>query len=172
MMTSRKPAPSSLVVNGVPLTIRPIAGEDTVRLMTLHAGLSERTVYQRFFGVLPQLSVGQAERFTHVDGVDRVALVAEAAAGHLVAVGRYDRLPPDGHAAEIAVVVADDYQHHGLGTLLVTMLRSHAHAAGVTEFVAEVLSDNRDMQDAFARAGLVSRTTHDHGVAHLVMPLS
>jgi RimJ/RimL family protein N-acetyltransferase len=151
--------------------IRPIRPDDDEALMAMHRGLSARTVYQRFLGIQPELPAAQAAYFTHVDGTERFALVAEDAAGRLVAVGRYDRLPPDGRQAEIAVVVTDEHQHRGLGTTLVRLLRVHARDAGVAEFVAEVLTDNRAMQRTFRGAGLDARTTYDHGIAHLVMPL-
>lgn len=162
----------TVLVDGTRLRIRPIRPSDTDALLRMHMSLSERTVYQRFFSMLPELTRTQAERFTHVDGVTRFAFVAEDPAGLLVAVGRYDRLPPDQRQAEIAVVVADAYQQHGLGTTLVTLLRAHARAAGVRAFVADVLTTNYAMQHAFTHAGLVAESANDHGVAHLVMPLS
>ncbi|MCU1590151.1 MAG: CoA-binding protein [Frankiales bacterium] len=172
MTTIESMARTTVLVDGTRLQIRPIRADDTDALLAMHRALSSRTVYQRFFTALPELSVAAAERFTHVDGAERFALVAEDPVGRLVAVGRYDRLPPDQQQAEVAVVVADDYQHHGLGTILVTMLRSHARAAGVVDFVADVLMNNRAMRHAFALAGLEAQTSYDHGVAHLVMPLS
>src|SRR3954471_17436443 len=139
----------TLLIDGTPLCLRRIRAADTTALQAMHRGLSVRTVYQRFFAVLPELTEEQADRFTHVDGQRRFALVAGAPDGSLVAVGRYDRIPPDLRQAEIAVVVADAYQHHGLGTALVAMLAAHARAAGVTELVADVLSTNRAMRRAF-----------------------
>jgi RimJ/RimL family protein N-acetyltransferase len=163
---------ATLLVNGTQLRVRPIRAADTAALQAMHHHLSARTVYQRFFAVLPDLSPEQADRFTHVDGRQRYALVIETPEGVLVGVGRYDRLPPDGHQAEIAVVIADAFQHHGLGTALVTMLTAHARAAGVTELVAEVLTTNRAMYRTFADAGLTATSVADHGVAHVVMPVS
>jgi RimJ/RimL family protein N-acetyltransferase len=163
---------TTFLVDGVPLRIRPIRPDDTDALLAMHRSLSSRTVYQRFFAIVPELSQAQAEHFTHVDGINRFALVAEDPDGALVAVGRYDRLPPDLAQAEVAVVVTDAYQHHGLGTALVSMLTAHARAAGVTAFVADVLSTNHAMHRAFVDAGLVATSASDHGVAHLVMPLS
>jgi RimJ/RimL family protein N-acetyltransferase len=162
---------ATLLVAGTKLHVRPIRPDDTPALQAMHRGLSSRTVYQRFFRLLPELASDQAEHFTHVDGTQRFALVAEDPDGALVAVARYDRLA-DPSQAEIAVVVADAYQHHGLGTALVSMLRASARAAGVTTFVADVLSTNRAMQHTFADAGLHATTTSDHGVSHLIMPLS
>ena len=163
---------TTVLVDGTRLRIRRIRPTDTEALQAMHRGLSARTVYQRFFAVLPELTSEQADRFTHVDGSERFALVAEAPDGSLVAVGRYDRLPPDLRQAEIAVVVADAYQHHGLGTALVATLTAHARAAGITELVADVLTTNRAMRRTFADAGLHATSETDHGVAHLVMPLS
>lgn len=163
---------ATMLIRGVPLAIRPIHADDSSALRVFHEGLTERTIYQRFLGLHPHLTATEADHFTHVDGVRRFALVAEAPDGSLVAVGRYDRLPPDWRTAEIAIVVADAYQHHGLGTALVSMLEAHARRAGVQAFVADVLTTNIPMQHAFTDAGLRARTTHDHGVAHLEMPIS
>jgi RimJ/RimL family protein N-acetyltransferase len=160
------------VLAGRHLTIRPVEPSDTAALLDMHRGLSAQTVYQRFFTIMPELAPAQAERFTHVDGALRVALVAEDGEGHLVAVGRYDRLPPHHVQAEVAVVVADSYQHHGLGTLLVRLLTAEARAAGVQSFVADVLTTNAAMNKTFRDAGLMADVAYDAGVSHLVMPLS
>jgi acetyltransferase len=157
--------------DGRVVSVRPIRGEDSAALRVMHRKLSARTVYQRFFTALPELSQELADRFTHVDGQERVAFVAVNDAGELVAVGRYDRLAGDPSQAEVAVVVLDDYQHHGLGTRLVRLLVEHGRLHGVTAFVADVLLHNQGMFHAFADAGLTARASYDAGVAHLVMPL-
>lgn len=163
---------TAVLIDGDLLTIRPVEAEDTAALVEMHRGLSQQTVYQRFLAVMPELAQVQAERFTHVDGTRRVALVVQDTDGHLLAVARYDRLPPDDATAEVAVVVTDRYQHHGLGTLLVGMLLDRARAAGVKAFVADVLSTNVAMHHTFADSGLVATSSYDSGVTHLVMPLS
>jgi L-amino acid N-acyltransferase YncA len=160
-----------VLIGGEPLTIRPIAPSDTAALVAMHHGLSTRTVYQRFLAVMPELPLAQAARFTHVDGTHRVALVVEDASGHLVAVGRYDRIPPAYRQAEVAFVVADRCQHQGLGTTLVRLLIAQARAAGVETFLADVLTTNSAMQHTFTDAGLVALASYDAGVSHLVMPL-
>lgn len=161
-----------VLVDGEPLTIRPVEASDTAALIAMHHGLSAQSVYQRFLAVMPELAPLEAARFTHVDGTHRVALVAVDVAGHLVAVGRYDRLRPDDRQAEVAFVVADRYQHHGLGTTLVRLLTVHGREAGVEAFVADVLSTNSAMHRTFRDAGLVAMVTYDAGVSHLVMPLN
>ena len=163
---------TTVLIDGAVLTIRPVEPEDTAALVEMHRGMSQQTVYQRFLAAMPELAQVQADRFTHVDGTRRVAFVVQDDRGHLVAVGRYDRLPPDDATAEVAFVVTDRYQHHGLGTLLLRMLLEHARAAGVETFVADVLATNVAMHHTFADAGLVATSSYDAGVAHLVMPLS
>lgn len=162
---------TNVEIDGAELTIRPVEPEDTAALVSMHRGMSQQTVYQRFLAVMPVLAQMQAERFTHVDGTHRVALVAEDSGGHLVGVGRYDRLPPDDSTAEVAFVVTDRFQHHGLGTLLLRLLLERARAAGVETFVADVLATNVAMHHTFRDAGLVATSSYDAGVAHLVMPL-
>src|SRR4051812_34665095 len=163
---------ADMLIHGVPLVIRPIRADDSDALRTMHQGLTERTVYQRFLGLHPELTSTEADYFTHIVGVRRFALVAEAPDGSLVAVGRYDRLPPDWRTAEVAFVVADAYQHQGLGTALVSMLRAHGREVGVQSFVADVLTTNLAMQHAFSDAGLSARSTLDHGVAHVEMAIN
>jgi GNAT superfamily N-acetyltransferase len=163
---------TSLLIDGQLLIIRPVRVGDTAALITMHHGLSAQTVYQRFLAGMPELAQEQADRFTHVDGGRRVALVAEDPDGHLVAVGRYDRQPPDDLQAEVAIVVTDRFQHHGLGTALIGMLITQARAAGVATFLADVLTTNAAMHRTFVDAGLTAVTSsYDSGVSHLVMPL-
>jgi len=160
-----------LLDDGRQLVIRPMRTDDTKALQAMHRKLSKRSQYQRFFGFLPELSLAQAERFTHVDGRNRVALVAVTGEGELVAVARYDRLPPDGRLAEAAFVVADPYQHHKLGTALVRLLASHARANQVDSLIADVLTTNTAMLHTFVETGLLAEITRQDGIAHLVMSL-
>jgi len=156
--------------DGTRLTVRPIDMDDTERLMAMHLRLSPGTVRRRFFALLPELDPKQAHRFTHVDGNDRAAVVAVNDAGDLVGVARYDRFEGT-NDAEVAVVVQDSYQHHGLGTVLLTELTTYARAHGIERFVADVLMENSPMFATFSDVGLVGTSEYSSGVAHLVMTL-
>jgi GNAT superfamily N-acetyltransferase len=153
--------------DGREVHVRPICGADTGALRAMHSRLSTLSVQRRFFALLRELPLDQAERFTHVDGTDRAALVAEAADGHIVGVARYDRAVGTA-TAELAVVVEDGYQHHGLGTSLLEELSSYAQRRGVDHFTADVQDDNRPMFRTLDDAGLAVRARAlDHGVDHL-----
>ena len=150
------PYPAELVCtvegrDGAVFDLRPIRSDDGGRLVEFHAGLSTQSVYRRFFFVHPRLTAAEVEKFTHVDYKDRLALVATDG-DRLIAVGRYERLP-ETVEAEVAFVVADEFQHRGLATLLLEHLASAALEHGITTFVAETLAENQDMIDVFTKSG-------------------
>lgn len=147
---------------GTAVHLRPIRPDDASRLVDFHRHLSERSVYRRFLFAHPVLSQGEVHEFTCVDYVGRMALIAEDG-GRLIAVGRYDQVPGTG-VAEVAFVVADEYQHHGIGTLLLDKLAEVAWGNGITTFVASTLSENRGMLNVFLHSGFAVTTNVDHGV--------
>src|SRR6516225_534868 len=78
--------------DGATVQMRAIRADDTERLRAFHARLSPDTIYLRFFSVVPVLMPHMAERLTHVDYENRMALVATTGAGddeQIVAVVRY-----------------------------------------------------------------------------------
>jgi GNAT superfamily N-acetyltransferase len=123
---------------------RTISPADWRRLQRFHRRLSEDTVELRFHGAKRELSTPLAHHFADVDGVDDVAIVATTGTrGRIVGVGRYSRMSPD--CAEVAFVVEDAYQHHGIGRGLMRRLRDVALANGITRFVAEIMPGNTAM---------------------------
>ena len=98
-----------------------------------------------------ELSETEVSWLTTVDYVDRLALVV-LVGEDLVAVGRYDRVPAS-ESAEVAFLVADDYQHRGLGMLLLQNLATAARRQGITTFLAETQASNRDMMGVFEGSG-------------------
>jgi len=147
---------------GTTIHLRTIRPDDAPGLVRFHQGLSPQSIYRRFFSVHPKLSDAEVAWFTCVDYVNRLALVAEDG-GRLVAIGRYDK-SPGSREAEVAFVVLDEYQHHGIGTLLLERLADAAWRNGVTTFVASTLADNRAMQHVFATSGFKVTRVLDGGI--------
>jgi GNAT superfamily N-acetyltransferase len=81
-------------------------------------------------------------------------------------VGRFDRIAGTSDA-EVAFVVADDYQHHGLGSLLLDELARAARARGIETFLAETLCENKAMLDVFHHSGFDVSTKIDYGTVWL-----
>jgi len=155
--------------DGTTAHVRAIGPDDAAALRAFHARLSRESIVLRFFGPHPRLSDAEVERFTHVDGVDRVALVAERA-GEIVAVARYDRAPGSDEA-EVAFVVEDAVQGQGLGTVLLRDLATTARSHGVRWLAADTLSENFRMLNVFRHAGFARTFTRSSEVMHVVMDI-
>lgn len=155
--------------DGRSVGIRAMAESDGDALVRFHEGLTKETTRMRFFMLHPHLTLGEVERFTHVDHHDREALVV-LDGPDIVAVGRYDRLPGTTEA-EVAFVVADGWQGHGAGTYLLAHLAQRARIEGLTAFVADTLGDNHRMRDVFRHSGLVAESHTVAGVVHVVLDL-
>ena len=98
-------------------------------------------------------------RFTHVDYVDRVALVATMRED-IIGIGRYDRI--DARSAEVAFNISDHFQGKGIGSVLLEHLAAIAREVGIARFTAEVLPQNRKMLSVFSDAGYdVTRHVED-----------
>jgi acyl-CoA synthetase (NDP forming)/RimJ/RimL family protein N-acetyltransferase len=130
--------------------VRPITPQDGDALRRFHNAQSDESIYLRFFAPLRELSDKDVHRFTHVDYVDRVALVATLA-GDIIGVGRYDRITPT--SAEVAFNISDHYQGKGIGSVLLEHLAAIAQELGIHKFTAEVLPQNRKMLMVFKEAG-------------------
>jgi GNAT superfamily N-acetyltransferase len=145
--------------------VRPVRPDDAERLIAFHEQLSPQSRYLRFFTYHPTLSATEVEHFTCVDYYDRLALVAEVDDA-LIAVARFDR--HEGTAeAEVAFVVADAFQHHGIGSVLLDQLVVAARERGITTFLADTLADNHTMLSVFLHAGFMVTTHLECGTVSL-----
>jgi acetyltransferase len=128
-------------------------------MVDFHGHLSKETVYRRYFSPL-RLDVRVAHerllKLLRIDYHNEIALVAtcpdKSGKQVLVAVGRLIKIA-ESSSAEVAFVVADQHQHHGLGTYLLDRIILIARLEGFNSLEAEVLGDNYGMQELFRRAG-------------------
>jgi GNAT superfamily N-acetyltransferase len=158
------------VGDGTRAHLRLITPGDAAALVAFHAGLSERSKFLRYFYPHLNLSADEVAHLTQVDGLDRVALVVEHGGG-LIAVGRYDRLD-EPTVAEVAFVVADRFQHHGIARALLANLADRARPAGITHFTAEVLAENKAMLRVFSESGFRIQAKTEWGTVELRMAIT
>ena len=138
--------------DGSSVVIRPIEPDDRDRLSSGFERLSERSRYMRFQTALPALSEQQLSYLTVVDHHDHEALIAlDPDDDDAIGVARFIRVGDS--VAEFAIVVADDWQHRGLGSELLDRLVDRAHDEGVERFTALVLAENTDALRLFQRLG-------------------
>jgi acetyltransferase len=160
-----RPYPLQYVSNwttkpGETITIRPIRAEDEPLMVAFHKRLSEDTVYQRYFQMV---TVGRRTahdaltRICFVDYDREMVLVAERRDAHtgersIIALADLTKLY-NTKKAEVAVVVRDDCQRHGLGFELIRRLVDVARDERLEDVVATTMTENRGMCAVFRRLG-------------------
>lgn len=149
--------------DGTSLRVRPIRPDDEPRLARFHAGLSDRSVYQRYFRPIPlaqRVRHARLSRLCFADFRTEIPLVVVRAAGdageEILAVGRLHRDPGQGEA-EFALVVADAWQRRGVGERLLARLEDAARAAGCTRLTGTLLAENLPMRHLCHRRGFTLR---------------
>ena len=148
--------------DGTRVRLRPIVPEDKELLIDGFRRLSARSRYWRFMAPIETLSDDQLRFLTEVDHIDHFAWVAldlDAEENSGIGVARYVRAPDEPEVAEAAVIVVDDYQGRGLGTLLLEALGAVALENGITRFRGYALEDNRPLRDVLDMLG--ATTAHD-----------
>jgi RimJ/RimL family protein N-acetyltransferase len=162
--------------DGAPILIRPIRPDDKRMLEDGLRHLSDESVQRRFLTLKRSFSRAELRYLTEVDGRDHVALVAEypgEPVRRLIAVGRFVRPADDPDGAEVAIVVADDWQRRGVGSAIADLLADEARRHGIRRFTATMASDNVPAQKLMRRLhwGLQSRPA-GHGVSEVVLDIA
>jgi acetyltransferase len=150
--------------DGHQLTLRPLTPEDEARVVRFHGALSAATVQWRWFhamGVEQRTAHQRLMTVCRNDPARDLALVACDEQGEIAAIGRLARVGMD---AELAVVVADAWQRHGVGGQLVDALVGAAWRAGCARVVLAMLPDNAEMERLARRHGFACRLDRAEGV--------
>lgn len=138
--------------DGREVLIGPLTAADAPLLAEGFERLSEESRRLRFLGPKTRLTSAELRYLTEIDGHHHVALCAvDPISGRGVAIARFVSDPDDPERAEVAVTVADDWQHCGLGKIMLTRLVDRAREEGVRRFTALVSTDNRTMRTLLSR---------------------
>ncbi|MEV5705001.1 GNAT family N-acetyltransferase [Actinoallomurus sp. NPDC052274] len=160
----------ALLTDGTAIQVREIRPDDLDAVRDLHRGMSPDNLYLRFFGLGPRITEEESVRLCRTPGPAHAVLGAWLGA-ELVGVANYEPTGEPG-VAEIALAVADEMHHRGVGTLLLEHLVSLARSRGIREFRADTLAQNVEMLRVFAAAGLAVRHDLAGGVVDVRMPLA
>jgi acetyl coenzyme A synthetase (ADP forming)-like protein len=109
------------------------------------------------------------EPFLDPDWHEQGHLIGELG-GRVIALASYVRLR-DPAVAEVAFLVADEYQRRGIGTRLLEQLARRGGAAGIKRFVAMVLPENRQMISVFEAVGFESTRTLEGGTVEVAFEI-
>ena len=138
-----------LLRDGSTMRLQPSTPADRDEIKAFYDGLSWESRFFRFRGYPRADLVARAE--ADARGVDRFTLIGRHC-GRVVACATYVALR-ERSEAEIAFAVADDFQHLGIGTILLEQLAAIAVTRGIHRFTAEVMAENRKMLGVFEHAG-------------------
>lgn len=174
------PYPANLVrqwqlKDGTQVTVRPIKPEDAQMNQNFVRGLSPETKYFRYMSALRELSPALLARLTLIDYYRELAFIATAQENgqeKQLAVSRFNT-NPDGTSCEFAIVVADAYQHGGLGRHMMETIIVAAAQRGLQTMKGEFLANNDRMLRFVERLGFVLHNDPDdktlkHGNLDLV----
>ncbi len=156
--------------DGSKVEIRAQTPDDRKEIIDLMEHASADTLYHRFFAVKRHFSEKEEHFFFDVDFVKHVVLIAVAelnGAPRIVGGSRF--VVTDAGKAEVAFSVIDEFQHHGLGAVLMHHIAAVAREAGIKELVAEVLTDNSSMLAVFEHSGLITKIQREGTTMHVSM---
>jgi RimJ/RimL family protein N-acetyltransferase len=159
--------------SGAPLEIRALRPADRAEMLAAIGRFSQDALYRRFFAPKRHFSEREIDFYLNVDFTKHVALAAvinEAGRQIIVGGARYIISAPG--RAEVAFAVDDPHQKQGIATQLIAHLIGIARAAGLDEFIAEVLPENMPMLKVFERCGLAMTTRSERGVVHVTLDLA
>lgn len=141
------------LADGQQLILRPVLPGDSQRTSTGLVNFSKDTLYRRFMSP-SRPSPALMHYLFEVDYVDHfVWVLTDGVDGPVVADVRFVRDQDDPATAEVAFIVADDYQGRGIGSFLMYALIIAAHVGGIRRFTARVLSENVPMRAILDRFG-------------------
>lgn len=140
------------------LYIRPLQTGDTALLRNLYGGLSSDSIYQRFFqSKLSETHLDTITNLERSDGTVSVgAFIGQNGDTRLIAVAQFTPLRDELSAAEISIVVADEYQCNGVARKVMSDLIAIAMARGFDVFYSERYVDNHRVRKLLRKTGLAA----------------
>jgi len=154
--------------------VRAIRSTDAANLQRFYNGLSADSQRTRFLGFSAGLSGAQSVSFCTTDHGQREGFLAvvdvpgrrEQIVGHLC-------LEPDGvNTAEVAIAVADAFQHRGIGRRLMTAGVAWARRERVDRLTASMSAGNAPIHGLLVALGLPTREEYmGAGVAAMTIDL-
>ncbi len=150
--------------DGSAVLVRPSRPEDADMVQAFVRNLSDESRYNRFMSSIKELSQSVLVRFTQLDYDREMALVMVKARAdgteETLGIARYVT-DPDMEVCEFATSVADEWQGHGIGTILMNLLFDAARQQGLKLMRGEILTSNAGMHKLMKKLGFSIRKDPD-----------
>lgn len=158
-----------LLSDGSIAQVRLLRPEDRDALTALNERVSLRTRHLRYFSVSDGPGTWYVDKLVH--GAEAHATLVAVVDHEIVATAGFARSERDPRQADLAMLVDDDHQLHGLGALLLEHLATLARHHGVEVFTADVLQENTRMLRLLHGSGFATTGTGAHGTLELTVDL-
>lgn len=145
---------------------RPIISSDKEFLRDGFKMLSLKSRFNRFLSFLKSLTDEQLRFYTEVDGFNHVAWgILEVTGGIAMpaGIGRFVRVKGEPEVAEVGLIIVDEYQKSGLGTLLMAVLNLEGVRCGIQKLRYHVVESNFGMKKLLEPLGFEVRS-NDQGI--------
>ncbi len=150
--------------------IRPYESADGELIEAMSARLSKRSLYERFFAGTPTLPPRYLAALAKTDHDDREVVLA-VYSDAVIGIAEYVRDKDAPARADLAVLVADDWQRRGIGRRLVTALGELADRRGIADFSADALMTNRSALSAISSIWPAARAERDGTTVRFTLPV-
>jgi acyl-CoA hydrolase/GNAT superfamily N-acetyltransferase len=139
--------------NDLHVRFRAIKPSDEDQMRRLFYRFSDKAIYYRYFSPIKSMPHAKMQAYINVDYRDVlsvVGLVGEPGNQTLIAEARIAKYP-DKPFVDVAFVVDEAYQGHGIATFLYQMLTRLGKERGTVTMTADVLASNRAMLKVFEK---------------------
>ncbi len=157
--------------SGLPILMRPVRINDEPLIKDLFYSLSDQSLERRFMSMRKDVPHKMRQEFVIIDYSEEMIILATIEQNHKeIAIGMGQFIKDENtHTAEVAFTVREDFQHRGVGTVLLTYLTQLAKNDGLLGFTAEVLLENKPMLSVFEKMGFDMHKIIESGSYSLVM---
>jgi len=145
------------------VTIRPMRAADAEIEAEFVRKLSSQTKHNRFLEGVNELSEAMLKKLCDIDGKHVMAFLAtinQDDKEKQIGVSRY-AVGDKENEGEIAITVADEWQHQGIGKLLMAPLIEYAKNNGITQLYSLDLTSNQAMRHLAKDFGMTAKREAD-----------
>ncbi|MEO6798714.1 MAG: GNAT family N-acetyltransferase [Rhodanobacter sp.] len=160
--------------DGRELLLRPIEASDVAAMQRCFTRLSPDDIRRRFLHAMSELPTPMAQRLCRIDPACETAYVLMDESERQAEMRGVGRIYVDQTTdrAEFSVLVERDWNHRGLGALLMRRLVADCRHRGLDELWGYVLHENRPMLQLCNELGFTQRMMPDEpGTAQITLRL-
>jgi N-acetylglutamate synthase-like GNAT family acetyltransferase len=157
------------MVSDTPISVRRAVAPDAVGIGALVRSLSPDSIVRRFMGGVSRAFATEELSREVQCGSGDFALIAENSSGEIVGEAYAAMLAPQ--EAEVAFVVRDREQHHGVGTALFTAIVTELRARGIRTLHADTMRGNVAMLAILHENGFPMQERFSGGGVHATLQI-